>query len=80
MRFVEKRKMEKDLQILLSTRNKFEKGDDKDTSEPFTFTLYFTNGEPDSTHNLCDIRIDYLKTRNCKVIYVENFEILNYIK
>jgi len=76
---IKKSVLQKELQILLKTHNRFEKGDDSDDSEPYDFCMYFTSGDTYSTYNLCDIRIDYLKTRNRGVIYVTNYEILNYI-
>lgn len=76
---IKKSDLQKQLQVLLETRNCFEKGDNSDSSEPYDFCMYFTNGDKFSTHNLCDIRIDYLKTRNRGVIYVTDYEILNYI-
>lgn len=76
--FVKKSDLQEKLQILLSTKNKLEKGDNKDTREPFSF--YFTNGEANSTSNVCDIRIDYLKTRNKNILYIYDYDILTYIK
>lgn len=77
---VKKRELQKELQDLLNTKNRFENGDDSDDTEPYDFCMYFTNGDTYQTSNLCDIRIDYLKTRNKGVIYVTNYEILHYIK
>ena len=76
---IKKSDLQKQLQVLLETCNCFEKGDDSDSSEPYDFNMYFTNSDTYSTHNLCDIRIDYLKTRNKGVIYITGHEILNYI-
>ena len=77
---VKKSELQKELQDLLNTKNRFEKGDDSDNTEPYDFCMYFTNAAPYAEHNICDIRIDYLKTRNRGVIYVTNYEILHYIK
>jgi len=78
---VKKSELQKELQDLLSTRNRFEKGNscfDEDDA-PY-FCMYFTNGDTFQASNLCDIRIDYLKTRNKSVIYVTSYEILHYIQ
>lgn len=77
---VKKSELQKELQDLLNTKNRFENGDDSDDTEPYDFCMYFTNGDTYATTNLCDIRIDYLKTRNKEVIYVTSYEILHYIK
>ena len=76
---IKRSELQKELQTTLNTKNRFEKGDDGDDCEPYDFCLYFTNGDTYATANLCDIRIDYLKTRNKGVIYVTSYEILNYI-
>jgi len=77
---VKRSELQKELQGLLSTKNTFEDGDDDDGGEPYDFCMYFTNGDTYATSNLCDIRIDYLKTRKRGVIYVTSYEILHYIK
>jgi len=77
---VKKSELQKELQDLLNTKNRFEDGDDSDDTEPYDFCMYFTNGDTYQTSNLCDIRIDYLKTRNKDVIYVTSYEILHYMK
>jgi hypothetical protein len=76
--FIGKNALQSELQALLSTRNKFEKADDEDVLDSYDFSFYFTNGKEDSTFNFCDLRIDYLKTRSKKVIYITSFEILYY--
>ena len=73
--YVKKSELQKELQNLLNTKNRFERGDDNDPEE---FSLFFTNGEAHSTSNFCDIVIDYLKTNKRGIIYVNGFEILNY--
>lgn len=78
--FIKKSDLQKQLQELLDTKNRFESGDDDDDTEPYDFCMYFTNGDTYQESNLCDIRIDYLKTRNKDVIYVTSYEILHYIK
>ena len=77
---IKKSELQKELQEMLNTRNRFEPGDEGDDTEPYDFCMYFTNGDTYQTSNLCDIRIDYLKTRNKGVIYVTSYEILHYIK
>ena len=77
---IKKSELQKQLQDMLNTSNKFVNGDDSDDTEPYDFCMYFTNGDTYQTSNLCDIRIDYLKTRNKGVIYVTSYEILHYIK
>lgn len=77
---IKKTDLQKELQDLLNTKNHFEDGDESDDTEPYDFCMYFTNGDTYATSNLCDIRIDYLKTRNKGVIYVTSYEILHYIK
>ena len=77
---IKKSELQKQLQDILNTRNRFEPGDEGDDTEPYDFCMYFTNGDTYQTSNLCDIRIDYLKTRNKGVIYVTSYEILHYIK
>ena len=77
---VRKSDLQKELQGLLDTKNRFEQGDNDDDTEPYDFCMYFTNGDTYATSHLCDIRIDYLETRNRGVIYVTSYEILHYIK
>ena len=77
---VRKSDLQKELQGMLDTKNRFEQGDNDDDTEPYDFCMYFTNGDTYQASNLCDIRIDYLKTRNRGVIYVTSYEILHYIK
>lgn len=76
-KMIAKKDLEKELQKNLNTRNRFENGDDVEEDNP-CHGLYFTNGEADATRNFCDIRIDYLKTRQRGTIYVVDYEILNY--
>lgn len=78
--FVDKNNLQKDLQEMLNTRNRFEKGDFGDDTEPYNFCMFFTNGDVFDTAHLCDIRIDFLKTRNKNIIYVTGYEILHYTK
>lgn len=63
------------LQSMLGTDNTFESG--ADNGEWYD-TEYFTNGDTYSTHNFCDVAVDYLPTRNKGEIYVIGTEILDY--
>lgn len=63
------------LQEMLETKNELEEGDNEGKWDN---SAYFTNGEANSTHNYCDIRIDYLPTRNEGEIYVTGTELLDY--
>lgn len=70
-----KSKLQTTLQAMLETENELEDGDN---DGKWDNSFYFTNGEADSTHNFCDIRIDYLPTNNEGEVYVTGTEILDY--
>lgn len=70
-----KSKLQATLQGMLETENQLEDGDN---DGKWDNSFYFTNGEADATHNLCDIRIDYLPTNNEGEVYVTGTEILDY--
>ena len=73
-----KKELQTYLQEFFGTTNEIEESTD-DECKDVDYSLCFTNAESDSTTNIIDIEIWYLKTRKKNHILITGTELLTYI-